>query len=161
MADSGYKSISRIDVPKRRTHGFQVRLWHNGKMYNKFFNDNHYPTREDVLQAAVEYRNELEAELGKPRSERPVITQNARNNTGVVGVNRIWRKSKAISPSGAPYYYDLYEVVWNPQPNKLKKKVFSIDKLGDEEAFRQAVAFRKEMVRRYYYEHDDEMKNEG
>ncbi len=152
MADSGYKSISRIDVPQKRTHGFQVRLWFNNQMYNKFFNDNHYNTREETLQAAVEYRNELEAELGKPRSERPVIMRNARNNTGVVGVSRVFRKSDSVSPAGVPYYREVYEVVWNPQPGKLKKKVFSIDKLGDEEAFRQAVAFRKEMVRKYYYE---------
>ena len=75
MADSGYKSISRIDSEAKRMHGWYVRVWFKGKMHSKFFNDKHYGGREAALQASIEHRDQVEAEIGKPRTERVVVTR--------------------------------------------------------------------------------------
>jgi hypothetical protein len=39
MATSGYKSISRLDHPKKRTHGWYVRVVFQGEIHAHFFSD--------------------------------------------------------------------------------------------------------------------------
>jgi hypothetical protein len=95
MADSGYKNVSRIDSEKKNMHGWYVRIFHKGQYHAKYFNDLKSDGKEEALQDAVEYRNQLEAELGKPRTERYIISGlHPHNNTGVSGVNRKMTKQK-------------------------------------------------------------------
>ncbi len=150
MADSGYKSVSRIDIPHRKTHGWQVRVWFKGKMYNKFFNDNHYVSREEALQAAVEHRNEIERKLGKPRSEHAVVTQPPRKRAGgTVGVRRIMKQTGAYTKDGYPIYRPVYEATWCIN-HKVGRTTYSIDKHGEAEAFRLAYEARKRHLPEYY-----------
>ncbi len=144
MADSGYKNISRIDVDSKNTHGWYVRIFHKGVSHAKFFSDSVYDGEELALREALEHRNELEKKLGKPRTERYVISApHPNNNTGIPGVIRKKTKQKK---RGKWYSWDIYEVTWNPVPGRVSRTSVSIQKHGEEEAFRRAVAIRKQKL---------------
>jgi hypothetical protein len=148
MADSGYKNISRIDSKKKNMHGWYVRIFHNGKSHAKYFNDIKSGGKEEALQDAIEYRNQLEIDLGKPRTERYIIgAVHPNNNTGVPGVNRRITKQKK---RGKWYSWDIFEVTWNPEPNKVSRTTVSIQKYGEEEAFRRACAIREQKIAEVY-----------
>jgi hypothetical protein len=151
MADSGHKSISRIDVPGKKMHGWYVRVWFKGKMHSKFFNEKFFASSEEALEAAIEYRNEVEEKIGKPRTDRVVVTNSPRNQTGVVGVTRTRKQTGAYVPyTDKPIYSDVYEVTWQPEPNVVHRTTISIAKYGEEEAFRRAVELRREKEREMF-----------
>ena len=147
MADSGYKSISRIDDPKKKTHGWYVRVYFKGKMHSKFFSDARFGDKDQGLQEAIKYRNELETKLGKPRSERTVVQVSPRNRSGVIGVRR---RRKSSGRKGRPGGYEVYEVTWSPGPGKMKRTSVSIEKYGEEEAFRRACEIRRQKEEEIY-----------
>jgi hypothetical protein len=141
LADSGYKSISRIDDTKKKTHGWYVRVFFKGKMYTKFFSDARYGAAELGLEEAIQYRDELEQKLGKPRSERTVVKLSPRNQSGVIGVRR---RIKSSGKKGRKEGYEVYEVTWSPEPGKMRRTSVSIEKYGEEGAFRIACEIRKQ-----------------
>ncbi len=148
MAKSGYKGISRIDQPERKTHGWYVRVRFNGEQRAKFFSDEAHEGREGALEKAVRYRDRMERELGKPRTDRLVIASNPRNRSGIMGIQR---KTKTIkTPTGERKIKNVYEVSWNPEPGKLCRTWVSIDEYGEEAAFRKACAIRREKEREMY-----------
>ncbi|MDM8519760.1 AP2 domain-containing protein [Anaerolineales bacterium HSG6] len=151
MADSGYKSISRIDIPHKKTHGWYVRVWYKGKMHSKFFSDKSYNSADEALEAAVEHRNEVEIKIGKPRTDRVVVTHSPRNKTGVVGVRRIKKRTGAYFPiTNEPRYSEVFEVTWQHAPNIVRNTSFSIEKHGEKEAFRLACELRHKKERELY-----------
>ncbi len=107
----------------------------------KFFNDRSFGGTDPALAAAVEYRDLAEKELGKPRTDRTVVTRSPRTRTGVVGVRRSTKR--AYTKNGDLRVYDVYEVTWSPQPNTLRRTSISISKYGEEEAFRLAQEIRR------------------
>ncbi len=140
MADSGYKSISRIDVNKKKMHGWYVRVYYKNVMYSKFFSDSRYENSDIALEEALIYRNKLEKKLGKPRSERTVVGLSPRNTSGVVGVRRRIKKSKRGNPKG----YTVYEITWSPEPGKMRRTSVSVDKYGEDKALQMAIELRKQ-----------------
>lgn len=124
-----YKDISRIDQEKNNSHGWYVRVRFEGEYYNKFFSDSKYQGREDALAFALEWRNAKEKELGKPRSDRYVVT-NTHSNTGVIGVTFNEKEQR-------------YEANWVEPDGKLVRKVFSVTKHGDKGAFKKAIEIRR------------------
>jgi hypothetical protein len=148
MAKSGYKSISRIDTPSKRTHGWYVRVYFNRTMHSKFFSDSVYGGSDEALQEAIQYRNELERKIGKPRTDRHVVTASPRNQSGVIGVQRKVKRSK--TRHGKVSESEVYEVTWNPEPNVIRRTSVSIDRYGEEEAFRRACKIRQEKEREMY-----------
>jgi hypothetical protein len=148
MADSGYKNISRIDAAQKNTHGWYVRIQFKGKSYARFFNDAYCGGSQEALQEAVEYRNQLEVEIGRERTERYLIGGlHPRNNTGVAGVTRTQRVEKK---RGKKYIREVYEVTWNPEPGRVRRTTVSVKKYGEEEAFRRACAIRKAKEAKIY-----------
>lgn len=130
---SGHKGISRVDAPKRHQYGWLVRVAWCGEMFSKMFSDSANGGKDAALRRALVHRNRLEKELGKPRTDRTVMLFHERNGTGVLGVHRILKQ-------GAP----VYEVTWNPEPNKVRRTSVSIRKYGEQEAFKRACAIRRE-----------------
>jgi hypothetical protein len=132
---SGYKGISRVDNPKRKAHGWYVRVTKEGKTYGRFLSDSAHGGEQKALKKAVRARNELERDLGKPRTDRVIMPprkkKNRFNTTGIVGVNLI-----DVGPEGA------FEVTWSPEPGKLARTKISIAKHGPEEALRRAIRLR-------------------
>ncbi|MCP4360893.1 MAG: AP2 domain-containing protein [Chloroflexi bacterium] len=138
------KSISRIDQPEKNNHGYYVRVSFRGKQHRKFFNDKKYGGEEDALEAAIKYRNQLEKELGKPRTDRMVLAPKDKERAGVRRIRKQTRKN------GKVYYSEVYEVQWCPEPGKVERKNFYISTLGEEEARRRAYELRRIKERRIY-----------
>ena len=111
MAKSGHKGISRIDCPEKKTVGWYVRVRLGNVTRAKFISDHKNGGKEAALQKAVECRNQLERELGKPRTDWVVVGKNPRNSSGVVGVRRAVKKYKG--KDGKIYLNEVYEVSWN------------------------------------------------
>ena len=133
------KGLSRVD--SESTHGWYVRGYKNKKTYAKFFGDKKFGGRDESLAAAREHRDALAAELDSTPSERlrRIVVRDSRNNTGVLGVTRMKRKSASgISES--------FCVTWKPEPGVQQSTSFSIRKYGEEAAFKMAVELRKQKM---------------
>lgn len=63
------KGISRYDSEEKRMHGWQARVQWDGDAAYKRFADGQYGGPDEALEAAIEWRNEVEEEMGKPRTE--------------------------------------------------------------------------------------------
>ena len=139
------KGISRIDSGS--THGWFVRGYRNGKTYSKLFSDLKCGGKRKAQILAREYRDQLLDDLSKiptkPRSRR-VVYRDARNTTGVLGVNRRVK----VGPDGNTS--ESFSVSWRPEPGVQKCTSFSIRKYGEKKAFQLAVAHRKKMLREIY-----------
>jgi hypothetical protein len=149
------KSISRIDQPHKNHHGYYVRVVFRGKQHSKFFGDRKHGGEEAALDAAIKYRNELEAELGKPRTDRVVVAPADKDRGG------IRRYQKPTRRNGKVHYSDVYEVSWCPEPGQVKRKRFYVGKLGEREAKRRAHEFRRMQERRMYGEPIKAVKTSG
>jgi hypothetical protein len=147
MAENGHKSISRIDQPKKRTHGWYVRVHFNRTTHTKWFGDATYGGPEEALAEAIQFRNETEARIGKPRTERTVVGARSRRGSRVVGVTR---RQKRWGNGNGEYVSEVFEVTWNPEPGRVSRTSVSIAKYGEEEAYRRAVAIRKAKERELY-----------
>ncbi len=130
---SGHKNITRIDQPGKELHGWYARVGWKGETFSKWFPDDGH--RQAALKEAIEWRNDIEATIGKPRTER-WIRSPQRNLPGV---------SRRVKDGT-----EVFEVTWMPSPGKVRKTSYSIAAHGEREALRLAVEHRREMERRYY-----------
>lgn len=130
--------ISRID--SGATHGWFVRVYRRGKTHSKFHSDLKNGGKAKALKLAQACREELRARLGPPTIHQ-LRRSNRRNTSGVIGLSRV----KKTSRIGTPLEY--FVVSWRPEPGVPRNKTFSIRKLGEKEAFRQAVSFRRSWER--------------
>jgi hypothetical protein len=136
------KGISRIDSGS--THGWFVRAYKNGKTYSKLFSDGKWKGSEEALKAAHQYHGVLLDRLAKIPAKvrgRRIVFRDSRNKTGMLGVSR----STKQTPTGA--ISESYAVTWRPEPGVQKCTSFSINKYGQDKAFKLAVAFRLKKLR--------------
>ena len=139
LPGSGHKGVSRVDSAKRKSHGWLVRVRFKGENRSRFLSDSVHGGQEGSLHEAVRARDELEREMGKPRTDRTIIVQAPQSATGVPGVKR-------TDKQGA----DVYEVTWCPRPNVVSRTSVSVAKYGEEEAFHRACRIRKSKERALY-----------
>jgi hypothetical protein len=150
MAKSGYKGISRIDSPQKKMHGWYIRVRLNNVTKSKFISDLKNGGKEVALKKAIECRNQLEQELGKPRTDWVIVGNNPRNKSGVVGVRRAVKKY--TGKDGKVYLNEVYEVSWNAGREKKGRTSVSINKYGERGAFRRACAIRRQKEQQMYGE---------
>lgn len=139
------KGVIRIDSDS--THGWQVRVYRHGKTYSKLFSDRKCGGKEEAFKQAVEYRKELEAEVAAmPESEpkRRLIRHNKNNATGVLGVSRTFKRDRHGRR------HEVYAVSWNPAPGEARGTSFSIQKYGEETAFKMACKLRYQKMKEIY-----------
>ena len=148
MAKSGHKGISRIDQDSRNTYGWYVRVMFDGKQVAKFFSDKMYGGKKKALDAAVQYRDEAERKLGRPRTDRQVISRQARNKSGIVGVQR--RTKTVKTESGDRVVNKYYVVTWNPEPGRVQTIFVPVDKYGEKGALLKACSIRREKEKQMY-----------
>ena len=139
VGSSGHKGISRIDSFKNNTHGWYVRVQYRGETHSRFFSDSAHGGEQKGLIKAIRERNRLERELGKPRTDRTVTVGVGHNNSGVQGIKRV--------PKGLGY---AYEITWSPAPGVVQRTSVSIQKHGEDEAFRRAVRIRQSKERKHF-----------
>lgn len=148
MSISGHKGVSRIDCPERKTVGWYVRVRLGNVTKSKFISDSKHGGKDAGLLRAVECRNQLERELGKPRTDWVVVGENPRNKSGIVGVRRAVKKYKG--KDGTIYLNEVYEVSWNAGREKKGRTSVSIKKYGEASAFRRACAIRRQKEQQLY-----------
>lgn len=141
-----HKNITRIDHPAKRTFGYFVRVQWKGERRVKFFSDGVYGDRLAALDEALAWRNAMEAELGKPRTDR-VVVGSVRTQTGVVGVR--------LRKDGNTSYY---EATWVTTVGKQGRTRYSIEKHGARKALQLARKARqmREKERHHMPPHSDE-----
>jgi len=125
-----HKDIARIDQEDKRTHGWYVRVRYQGKTHSKFFSDKKCGGRYSSLLAALAWRDATEANLGKVRTDKHIVTV-SNTDTGVVGV----RFNEKLN---------RYEVSWVNALGKQGKTSVSISKHGKKKAFEKACAIRRQ-----------------
>lgn len=148
MALKRHKSISRIDQPEKHTHGWYVRVHFQGKQIAKFVPDKQHGGKKKSLLAAIKFRDETEEQIGKPRTDRPVVARRPRRKSDVVGVRHVIKLTKTAS--GEVRENPVYEVTWSPKPNVVQRTSVSIRKYGKREAFRRACEIRKQKEEQFY-----------
>ena len=123
-----FKSISRVDQPKK-THGWYVRVYYQGKKHSKFFSDKKWGGKNASLQLAIAWRDETESRIGKPRTDKPVSSV-SNSETGIVGVRFDAAQKR-------------YQVTWTKPDGSPGTTTFSINKYGKVEAFLKALNLRE------------------
>lgn len=119
--------------------GWEVRIQRRGKKFEKFFADRQHGGRRAALQAAKLYRDEMEVKLKRYTVKELAKKPSARNSSGVVGI----RKAVQVQESSDYVYtYTFWVAQWTDGKGKRKTRSFSVDKYGDEEAYRMAVQAR-------------------
>ena len=137
------KSITRMDYKKNI--GWYVRIKFRGEEHRKYFGDSVWGVYEEALEAAIQWRDEKERELGQPRTDQMVISK-SRSDLGIIGVRRTMSRTGATDKDGNPLpnYTPVYAVSWSPEPNVRKSTSFSVEKYGEEEAKKMAIELRKQ-----------------
>ncbi len=79
-----WKGISRIDQPSKNNYGWFVRIAWKGKLHSKWFADGKRGKRA-ALKAAAVWRDQTEKRIGKPATDRMVVSR-PRNKHGILGV---------------------------------------------------------------------------
>jgi hypothetical protein len=134
------RHISRVDMERRRQHGYLVRLMRDGVKYQKFFSDGGCGGKTACLREAKIYRDEM-LELYPPSARGNMFNRKSARNSGApVGVSRTFSDTRG-------YYYEFWQACWTPEfggPRQCVK--FSINKYGDKKAFRLACRARREAI---------------
>lgn len=125
-----HKDIARIDQDSKKTYGWYVRVRFNGITNSKFFSDLKHGGRASSLLAAIAWRDFKEKKLGKPRTDRHIVSV-SNTQTGMVGV----RLNEKLN---------RYDVSWVKLDGKPGKSSVSILKHGKEKAFKIACELRND-----------------
>jgi len=143
------RNITRIDIDpghgKAGTHGYEVRFMRQGRKFEKFFGDGICGGNRNALVAARKYRDELEIKYPRTSRKKVAQTKSKRNTSGLVGVRHAEEVDRRW-PNEPVYHYWVAQ--WSPTPGTRKTRRFSVEKYGEEEAFRLAVKARKDGVKR-------------
>ena len=149
MKKSPNKGISRIESKESSTFGWYVRVRMNGEVRSKLFSDGKYGGAAQALNKARRYHKQemrkiFEKTVGVAPAKLPnciLVTKNIKNNTGMIGVQKIERKNS----SGSKYH--AYRVSWKDKTTgKPRTKFFSIRRYGDEKAFELACEYRRQRI---------------
>lgn len=136
------KGVIRIDSDS--THGWQVRVYRDGKTYSKLFSDKKCGGRDAAFEAASAYREQLVeevAELPAAPRQRRLVRRNKGNTSGVVGISRTFKRDRR------GVRHEVYAVSWNPEPGVARGTSFSIKRYGEDTAFRLACQLRWEKMK--------------
>ena len=130
--NGNYVKVSNAKGP---TNGWYVRVFFNNKQHAKFFSDKAYGGRGPALNKAQAWRNKIEKEIGKPRTNERVIV--GRDHPTSVNLTKC--KDRRGNPR------ECYQVVYFPEPNIRKVKRFIITSTTPKAVAKQkAIEFKKQ-----------------
>ncbi len=140
------RNISRIEQYSRsgtEHSGWEVRIQRRGKRIEKFFADNAHRGKRAALQAAKAFRDSMEQEL-KPYTVKELAkSPSIRNKSGIVGV----RRSVHTDIRGNyEFMYAFWVAQWTDGKGRRRTRSFSVDRHGEEQAFRMALQARQNGV---------------
>ncbi|MBV6476330.1 MAG: hypothetical protein MOGDAGHF_01920 [Rhodocyclaceae bacterium] len=137
--------VTRVDNESSRTHGWLVTIQRRGVIFRKQFSDGVFGGKTRSLAAAKAYRDEIVAKhppLSK-REHAEILKKN--NKSGVVGVCR-YCAAVASGTAGTGQRW-FWVASWVLPDGRVKRVKFSVNKYGEEGAFKQAVKARRGAVR--------------
>lgn len=134
------RNITRIE--RQTTGGYLVRITRKGKLQSKYFADVDGGKRK-ALRDARAFRDELESKMRGYSSKQLARKERADNTSGYPGVRAV-EEADPRWPSNPCYRYWIAQ--WSPSKGVRRTKRFSVDKYGEDEAFRLAVKARKRGV---------------
>ncbi len=132
------RNIIRLD--QQTTGAYLVRVTRKGVLHSKYFPDAEYGGKRKGLAAAREYRDELESALKGYTVQQLAKRGRSNNTSGIVGV-RVVEEVDYRWESQPTYRYWVAQ--WSPKKGVRKTARFSVEKYGEEEAYRLAVKARK------------------
>ncbi|WP_153559143.1 AP2 domain-containing protein [Roseimaritima sediminicola] len=135
------RNITRID--RQTTGGYLVRIMRRGKLHSAYFAFEEHGGKRKALAAAREYRDELEQRLKGYSPKRQVQKLRANNTSGVAGV-RLVEETDPRWKSKPTYRYWVAQ--WSPAKGVRRTKRFSVEKYGNDKAYKMAVRARKRGV---------------
>ena len=127
----------------RKYGGWEVRMQRRGRKTEKFFSDNGFGGKRAALQAAKDFRDELESETRRYSLKELSVNPSVRNQSGVVGVRLHQQKDMR---GDYEYHYWYWVAQWTDGRGRRKTKSFSVHHYGDEEAYRMACDARRKGV---------------
>lgn len=132
MSNTGHKNISRYKGGKKKGSGLQVCVQWRKELRYRSFPDSEFDSPAETLLVALDWRNETEIELGKPRTERRILS-----GPGVY-------RSKDF------YGNEYWIAQCSPAHGRTIRKCFSIKKFGEDGARQLALMERRRMEQEYY-----------
>jgi hypothetical protein len=137
--------ILRLDIEAKRVHGWQVMAVRNKINKSKRFSDAEYGGRDEALQAAIRYRDELLAKTDHLAHQLWIRSAVRRNNkSGIPGVGRCEQIYKR-SPNAR---YASWYAKWFDEHGKGHARWFSVSRYGEQEAKQLAIAERERQLER-------------
>ncbi len=112
------KSVNRIEQPDKGTQGWQVRVAYEGKLYTKFFNDRIWGGKDEALAAAIDHRNQLEEQLGKPRTEETLVGR-SRKRRGKMPNPKFKSISRIDQPAKRTHGWYVQSLVQRQPPGEI------------------------------------------
>lgn len=141
------RNITRIekDLPEGRSliKGYEVRIYRAGERFNQFFADKAHGGKAKALEAARAIRDKMAAKI-KPFTRREIAVKLSERNTS--GHRGVRLRTTTIQKAKNKYVYEHVEASWSPEPGKIIKEIFSVERLGLKEAWRLALECREKAV---------------
>ncbi len=137
--------VTRVDNEISRTHGWLVTIQRRGTIFRRQFSDGILGGKAKSLAAAKAWRDEIVARhppLSK-REHAEILKKN--NKSGVVGVCRYCASETRLkSPQEKRWFW---VASWVLPDGRAKRVKFSVNKHGEEGAFKLAVKARRGAIR--------------
>jgi len=136
------RNISRID---RETvgSGYLVRVMRKGKRASQFFPDAEYGGKRKALVAAKKQRDLFEQKMRGYTAKQLSQKERSNNTSGIVGIRRVDETDYRWESKPT---YGYWVAQWSPKKGVRKTKRYSVEKYGEDEAYRLAVLARKRGV---------------
>ncbi|TWU50936.1 AP2 domain protein [Rubripirellula tenax] len=138
---SANRNITRIEHVS--TGGYMIRIMRKGKMHQKYYSDTECGGKRKALTAARTERDKMESKLKGFTAKQIAKKERANNTSGVVGVRYV--EETDLRWESQPVY-GYWVAQWSPSKGVRKTARFSVEKYGDDEAFRLAVKARNKGV---------------
>lgn len=114
-----------------QSHGWWVRVRREDAQFQQMFLDSHHATISEALREAIKYRHEILSSFAQDKK-----TSARRFKTlSTDPLERIYRRTG----KGKRIPYEYWESCWYDKNHDLKRKLFSVNKYGEEEARRLAL----------------------
>lgn len=133
--------ITRVDNETSRTHGWLVTIQRRGIIHRRQFSDGVFGSKTKALAAAKAFRDSVVA-ANPPLSRREHAEIRKKNNkSGVVGVCRYCASETRDKPPKERRWF--WVASWVLPDGRAKRVKFSVNKYGEEPAFKMATKARR------------------
>jgi hypothetical protein len=137
--------ITRVDNEVSRTHGWLVTIQRRSTIHRRQFSDGVFGSKAKALAAAKVFRDAVVAR-NPPFSRREHAEIRKKNNkSGVVGVCRYCASETRDKPARERRWF--WVASWVLPDGRAKRVKFSVNKYGEEGAFKMAVKARRTAIR--------------